>query len=137
MREIARKLGSEPYLKTIGIADERGEIAASYQGRTGYDVGAHTVVMDNCPKSVAAEMMLRAMRPEVMMTDEIGDAKDEEAIYRLLNAGVKFICSAHGFGEEDCKGRPVLKKLLSERLFECRIVLSRRMGAGTVEGIYL
>lgn len=135
LRDIARSLGGEEYRLSVGLADERGEIAASYLGVPGNDVGIYTDVLDSCPKALAMEMLIRSMSPQVVITDEIGSEEDARSIYALLNAGVKVICSAHGFGERDCMRRAGLRELLRDNIFECVIVLSRRQGPGTVERI--
>ena len=135
LRDIARILGGEAYGLSVGIADERGEIAAMDGVRPGMDVGIYTVVMDNCPKARGMEMLIRSMSPEVVITDEIGNAEDAQSIVSLVNAGVKVICSAHGYSEADVMRRESLKHLIEQAVFECVIVLSRRRGPCTLESV--
>lgn len=138
LRDIARQLGSgygsSPALR-VGIADERGEIAAVYKGIAQNNVGVKTVVMDSCPKVQAMLMLLRSMGPEVIITDEIGSVNDVEAINSVLNAGVKVIASIHGFNVNDILNKKHIASLIGKSGFSCIVTLSKKHGAGTVEGI--
>ena len=47
----------------VGVADERGELAAMYQGEPQFSIGRQTDVLDGCPKGPALLMLLRGMNP--------------------------------------------------------------------------
>ena len=64
----------------VGIADERGEIAAMYKGVPQNDVGIRTDVLDNIPKAIGMTMLIRSMAPQVIAADEIGTRDDVLAI---------------------------------------------------------
>ena len=138
LRDIARLLGNGfigfAGVK-VGILDERGELAAVYRGVPQNDVGIRTVVLDSCPKASGMTMLLRSMGLNVVITDEIGTPHDAEAIETLLCAGVRVIASAHGYSERDITNNPNISRLLGKSGFERIIILSRRLGAGTVEEI--
>lgn len=133
LRDIARVLGSEPYLKKVSIADERGEIAAMRGGVAYNDVGLLTAVMDSCPKREGMMSLLRSSAPDVMITDEIGSESDGEAVFEAVKSGACVICSAHGADIEAAFRRPGIKML--EGVFDVFILLSGRNGPGTVEEI--
>ena len=120
----------------VGIVDERGEIAAMQGGKAQYDIGFLTQVYTGCPKADGMLMMLRGMSPDVIITDEIGAREDEEAIFAIINSGVKIICSIHGYDLEDVKRRGLINELTEAEVFERKIILSRKEGPGTVEKIY-
>ena len=105
LRDICRLLGGDGFHYKVAVADERGEIAATYMGRQGNNIGPRTCVIDGCPKAVAMEMLLRGMGPDVVITDEIGNEDDERAVKRLLGCGIKVIASAHGKNFDDVKKR--------------------------------
>lgn len=126
LQDIARQLGNR---FKVGIADERSEIAQDG------DMGKHTFYLKGASKNEAITMLLRSMAPQVIITDEIGTIEDEIALEKLINAGVKVICSAHGFDESDLARRPVFKSLFENGVFERIIVLSDRLGYGTAEKI--
>lgn len=133
LRDIARFLGNEPYLKRVCIADERGEIAAMRGGVCYNDVGLLTSVMDACPKYEGMMSLLRSSSPEVMITDEIGSEKDAEAVVEVVKSGASVICSTHGADIKSAICRPGIKSLSD--IFELYILLSGRNGPGTVEEI--
>lgn len=68
--------------KTCGVVDERGEIAAMYQGIPQNNVGMRTDVVENISKAKGMKMLIRSMAPEVIACDEIGSREDVEAIRR-------------------------------------------------------
>ncbi|MBM7622749.1 stage III sporulation protein AA [Sporohalobacter salinus] len=119
----------------VGVVDERGELGGSYQGVAQNQLGIRTDLLANCPKSQGMILLIRAMSPEVIVTDEIGSRQDVQAICEAVNAGVKVITSVHGCNLEEIKQRPNLKKLLKRNFFKRFIILSRREGPGTIEKI--
>lgn len=133
LRDIARFLGNEPYLKKVAVADERGEIAAMRGGICFNDVGLLTSVMDSCPKYEGMMCLLRSSSPEVMITDEIGSETDADAVAEAVKSGASVICSAHGADIKSALLRPGIKKLSD--VFELYILLSGKNGPGTVEEI--
>lgn len=135
LRDIARKLGSPYCMKKVAIADERGEIAACFEGIAENNIGSLSFVMDNCPRAEGILAMVRAMNPDVVITDEIGTRDDADAVMQAVNSGVSVITTAHGYSLSDVKKKAGIKELLSEGAFRKVIVLSRRNGPGTVEEI--
>ena len=65
---------------SVGVVDERSELAACYQGVPQNDLGMRTDVLDCCPKSQGMMMLVRTMAPSVIAVDEIGSRRDAEAI---------------------------------------------------------
>lgn len=138
LRDIIRQLsegyhGYGPY--TVGVVDERSEIAACYQGIPQNHLGKRTDVLDGCPKVEGMRMLLRAMGPEVIAVDEIGKGEDCMALREMLSAGVSILCTAHGKDQIECLRRPLLKQMLEEGLFERLIILSHRHGPCTIEAV--
>ena len=131
LRDMARSLSYKGY--SVAIADERCELAAMYNGKSPFDLGNMTSVLDNCPKAQAMLMLLRSMSPEVIITDEIGTAEDAEAVRNIMNSGVAVMASIHGRDIGQLMQRRCIKNLVS--LFDVVVTLSRRGGAGTIEEI--
>lgn len=52
MVEMRKQHGGKVRAQTVGVVDERSEIAACYQGIPQNDVGCRTDVLDACPKAV-------------------------------------------------------------------------------------
>ncbi len=140
MRDIIRQLSTGiPKLdfkgRTVGVVDERSEIAGCFNGVPQKDVGIRTDVLDGCPKAEGMMMLIRAMGPQVIATDEIGKPEDAGALEEALNAGIKVLTTAHGADREEISQRPVLKYIMEQDVFERLIVLGRSKGVGTVEDI--
>ena len=121
LRDIVRQISNQGI--TVGLADERSEVAGCFQGVPQNDVGIRTDVLDGCPKAVAMVMLLRAMSPDVIAVDELGGKQDAEAVDMVLNAGVKLLCTAHGIDVADVTKNPALSKMLARGVFERFIVL--------------
>lgn len=119
----------------VGIVDERSEIAACYRGVPQNKVGLRTDVLDGCPKALGMTMLLRSMSPQVIITDEIGNQGDRDAVMMVVNAGVKIITTAHGYNISELKTRQEVISLIESKVFERYIVLSNLNGPGTLEEV--
>lgn len=132
LRDIARSLSGMGW--RVGICDERSEIAGCYNGETSYDLGCRTDILDGCPKAQGIMMLIRAMSPDVIITDEIGKKEDVKAIEDALCAGVKTITSIHGNSYEEVVNSAV-GDLIAEHVFDTLIFLSSRPATGTVRRV--
>lgn len=141
LRDIVRNISTGNKEKgfdgiKVALIDERNEIAGSYLGVPQMDIGIRTDVIETCPKDIGITMLLRAMSPNLIVTDEIGSEKEIKALYTALNGGVSLITTVHGDSIEDIRERKELSKLLDKELFKKVIILSAKKGPGTVEKIY-
>ncbi len=119
LRDLGRIL-SEKTRKNILICDERGEIAVGENGDT-------CDILRFADKQTAFEVGIRAMRPDIMLTDELS-LSDCVALERAVFAGVTVIASAH-FSDM----RYVQKSFTD--LFE-RFVFLDEFEIGKIKGIY-
>lgn len=120
----------------VGVVDERSEIGACYMGIPQNELGMRTDILDCCPKADGMMMLIRSMSPDVIAVDEIGQRQDIEAIEYVINCGCKLIATVHGSSIDDVKLKPVLGKLVKEKIFERYIILNNRGRIGNVEEIY-
>lgn len=123
LRDIARQVSNRGF--KCGIADDRGELAAVYNGVPTNDVGAQTDVLDGVPKAEAIEMLIRTMSPKVIISDEIASEKDVEAIRTAAGTGVKIIASAHGNSIAEVMSRHIMKPIFEDGVFSQAIILKR------------
>ena len=117
---------------TVGLVDERSEIAGSFQGIPQNDVGLRTDVLDCCKKTAGIEMLLRSMAPQVIAVDEIG-GEDGRAILGALYCGCRLIATVHGNGLEDVRRKAFFGQLKGEQIFERYIILQAGERVRTVE----
>lgn len=132
LRDLARQMSHRGY--KVCVVDERCEIAGMHLGESPYDLGPQTDVLDACPKAEGMLMALRSLSPQVIITDEIGNSKDFDAIHSALSCGVCVIASIHAASRVDLLEKTRFQRL--KGLFECFVTLSKRRGSGTVEEIY-
>ena len=118
-----------------GVADERGEVAAMWHGRPQLDVGAHTAVLEGCPKAEGLMLLLRAMNPEILAVDEITAPEDVRALETAAGCGAALLATAHGRDREDLSRRPLYQALMAARIFRrlIRISMDRGMRRYEVE----
>ncbi len=123
LRDVMRQVSNRGF-KT-GVADDRGELAALYQGVPQNQIGAQTDVIDNAPKAEAMLMLLRTMSPKVIVSDEIACEEDVSAIRLAHGTGVSVIATTHGEQMEEVKRRNLLKPLFEDKVFQKAILLKR------------
>ena len=111
---------------TVGVVDERSELAACYQGIPQNDLGPRTDVLDGCPKAEGLMMMVRTMAPQILAVDEIGSKADYYALEYAMHCGCRLLVTAHGSCWEEALRRPNLGRWLEEGRFGRYIVIEKR-----------
>ena len=133
IRQISNGIPNKLNGQAVGVVDERSEIAGCYRGIPQNDLGIRTDILDSCPKAEGMIMLLRSMAPKVIAVDEIGNKKDVEAIEDILNAGVKLICTMHGYSIDDVKKRTHMGPLINKKVFDRYVVLKN---TGSLQAVY-
>lgn len=123
LRDAIRIL-SESGLR-VSVADERGELAAAWQGQAQMDLGPNTDVLTGCPKAQAVQIMLRGMNPQVIAVDEITAPEDVRAMELAMGCGAGVLATAHAQNEGDLQRRPIYRALLEAGVFERVVIVSR------------
>lgn len=104
LRDIARFLSSgKP--RNVLIFDERCEIAAMDGYGDGFDLGNADVVR-SFNKLGAISSAIRAMKPEVIITDELYGEEDIKAVKYACDCGISVIASSHITDKEILKKMP-------------------------------
>ena len=122
LRDLIRILSE---YKTVGLVDERGEIAAMHKNIPQNNLGLQVDILNDIPKSIGMKMLIRSMAPEIICADEIGTKEDVESIKYAVTSGIKGIFTAHGESLENIKRNPILKELIDENLIENIIILDK------------
>lgn len=135
LRDIAKQIGNKyPQLNTL-ILDERGELAAAYQGENQLDVGNADVITGG-NKSFGFLNGLRSLRPDVVITDEIATADDAEMVRNAARSGVIVMASTHAADLDEVRHKPYLCDLYNEGVFDRYVVLTTGERAGEVVGVF-
>ena len=113
LRDVVRQISNGIPTKnfkglTVGLIDERGEVAATYKGKTKNDVGVRTDIIGNVDKAKGIEMLIRSMAPEVIAF----------AIKKAMLCGVKGIFTMHGKDMEDLKKNKPVYSLIENKQIE-------------------
>ncbi|MCM1192477.1 MAG: stage III sporulation protein AA [Butyrivibrio sp.] len=121
---------------TVGVVDERSEIAGSFCGKPQNDIGMRTDVLDACPKSLGMMLLLRAMSPEVIAIDELGSREEMEALCQAAACGCRILATAHGESREDVAARFDVPEVLWKHLFRMVLVLGKKNGKCVVKRMF-
>ena len=129
LRDLIRKVSEGEGCRSmrVSLADERGEVAACFEGRPQLDVGKRTDVLEGCPKAEGLILLLRAMNPQVLAADEITAPEDVRAFELAAGCGTVLFATAHGSCREDLRRRPLYRQMLESGIFR-RLVLVHRVG---------
>ena len=102
--------------RCVGVADERGEIAA-------FPLGGRVDVLRGCGKQDAMERLLRVMGPEWIAVDEISAEADVLALETCSYCGVKLLATAHAESVDELRRRRLYRMLLETGVFRRALVL--------------
>ncbi|MDE7454180.1 MAG: hypothetical protein K2N22_07225, partial [Clostridia bacterium] len=105
LRDIATTLGKTKNLNVL-VFDERNEICAIDGKGNGFDLGSRVDVIRCYHKKSAIASAIRAMKPEVIITDELYGDEDTEAVKYAVDCGICVIASSHTEQEDYLKSLP-------------------------------
>lgn len=105
LRDIARHVSDNLCLNTL-IFDERNEIAAMDENGQGFYLGCRTDVIRAGNKLNAFASAIRAMKPDLIITDELYGESDMQAVRYAADCGICVIASSHITKHEILKGTP-------------------------------
>ena len=139
LRDLIRQISDgNKWVKgcTVGVVDERSELAGCYHGIPQNQMGMRTDVLDACPKAEGMMMLVRSMSPQVIAVDEIGAPEDVQAIKYAMYCGCRMIATVHGETLEEIQRKPLFEQLIKEQCFERYVVLKNEKRVGEIAGIY-
>ena len=135
LRDLIRMASDGVHMvpQRVGVADERGEIAALWNGRPQLAVGRRTDVLEGCPKAQGLMMLLRAMNPQILAADEVTAPEDVRALVTAAGCGTALLATAHGRDREDLTRRPLYRELMEARVFRHLVYIRPQQGARRYE----
>ncbi len=132
LRDFICQLSERNLAYNVLVLDERGELDTGKPN----SLGNFTDIISFSRKIIGFENGIRALSPDLIVTDELSEKDDVDAIMYAVNCGVKIIASIHASGIDDFANKENAKRLIQEQVFKRYVVLSNREGPGTLEGIY-
>lgn len=121
---------------TVGVVDERSELAGSFCGIPQNDLGMRTDVLDGCPKERGMLLLLRSMSPHVVAIDELGSREELDQLRRAQACGCRILATAHGESLEDMERRFDMTRESLTKLFDLGILLGKIKGQCMVRRIF-
>jgi len=121
---------------TVGLVDERSEIAGMYQGIPQNDIGMRTDVLDACPKVWGMMLLIRSLAPKMIAVDELGSDEDIKAMELVMHCGSQILATIHGENINSVRTKKFMSGILNEKVFDRYIVLGKEDGKCVVKGIY-
>ncbi len=125
LRDMIRLLSYQGM--TVGVVDERSELAACHQGIPQNDLGPRTDVLDGCSKADGMMMMVRTMTPQILAVDEVGTEEDHYALEYAMHCGSRMLATAHGSSWDEIRQRPILGRWLAEGRFGRYVLIEREI----------
>lgn len=129
LRDFVYQLSLHNYSQNVLLLDERGELECGTNSNFADRIAFST-------KKVGFENGIRSLAPDIIVTDEIGQDEDVAAIEYAASCGVKVLASTHADNMESLCKKHFFERLLKDKIFKRFVLLSKRNGPGTFEGIY-
>ena len=132
LRDFVRQLSERNFAYNVLVLDERGELDIGTLGC----IGNFADKISFAKKSVGFENGIRSLSPNIIVTDELGQEEDIDAVNYAINCGVTVFASVHCDTIDNFLKKPNFEKIIKNKLFQRYVLLSMKNGPGTLEGIY-
>lgn len=132
LRDFVCQLSERNYAYNVLVLDERGELDLGNDG----SIGNFSDKISFAKKSIGFENGIRALSPNIIVTDELGQKEDVDAVIYAINSGVSILASVHSDSIDSFLKKPFFEEIIKTKAFKRYVLLSLRKGPGTLEGIY-
>ncbi len=132
LRDFVYQLSQRNLSYNVLVLDERGELNIGEKG----GLGNYSDVISFAKKSVGFENGIRSLAPDIIVTDELNENDDISAVLYAVNSGVKVLASVHSDSIDSFQSKTSFERLIDMKIFTRYVILSKREGPGTFEGIY-
>lgn len=105
LRDIVKQLNNFNKYNVL-VFDERNEISAISGDGNGFDLGCRTDIVRCYSKKGAIASAIRAMKPQVIVTDELYGEEDISAVRYAVDCGICVIASTHICNKNILKSLP-------------------------------
>lgn len=137
LRDIARFLSEEKHLNVL-IFDERSEICGLDWYGNGFQIGDRIDVIRSGNKLVCFQNAIRAMKPDVIITDELYGEGDNLAVNYAAQCGIAVIASSHITDKETLRKMPFKYFVELKSVFGQPIIYDKNFnscGSGGIDDI--
>lgn len=124
LRDLIR-IYSDVWQMRVGVADERGEIAALHNGVPQFSIGRTVDVVEGCSKGEGGILLLRSMNPQAIAMDEVTSPEDVDALCMIAHCGTAVLATAHAASVDEVQERPLYQRLFRQRIFQAVICIKR------------
>lgn len=135
LRDLIYQIYTNKFFINSLVLDERYEISG-LNSDNDIELGCFTDILRGVKKEYGFINGIRSMSPDVIFTDEIATLNDIEAIKYACSCGVKIVATIHAKDMQELKDKSNFKELLDNKIFRRFVILSKRKGVGTIEGVY-
>ncbi len=132
LRDFVCQLSERNYAYNVLILDERGELDLGKDNC----IGNFSDKISFARKKIGFENGIRSLSPNLIVTDELGQSEDVDAVLYAVNCGVSVLASVHCDSIENLANKPFFEKFIQDKIFKRFVLLSLRNGPGTIEGVY-
>ena len=132
LRDFVYQLSERNLAYNVLVLDERGELDTGNKN----SLGNFCDIISFAKKKVGFENGIRALSPDIIVTDELNEIEDIDAVSYAINCGVSIIATTHADSLQTFLKKDAFKKLIQEKAFKRYVVLSSRDGPGTFEGVF-
>ncbi len=134
---LAASTGKTGRRYTVSAVDEREEIGGARYGEPQFRLGETTDLLSGYPKAKGMEIALRAMSPDWIACDEIGNDDEAAQILQSMHSGVRVMATVHAGQREDLVSRPLIRRLLGAGVFSSVVFLGKNPPGRCVDLIEL
>lgn len=132
LRDFVWQLSERNMAYNVLVLDERGELNIGKKR----GLGKYCDVISFARKSIGFENGIRSLSPDIIVTDELNENDDLNSVLYAKNSGVEILASIHSDDVDSFQKKESFHKIIEQKVFERYVVLSKREGPGTFEGIY-
>ncbi|MBQ4612892.1 MAG: hypothetical protein IJB26_05060 [Clostridia bacterium] len=123
LRDLATTLAARRV--RVAVVDERGELG-------GVDDLVGCDVLRGYPKAVGILQAVRCLAPQVVVFDELGDAREQDAVCACAHAGVAVIASLHGDSPYALQKKASVRRMIEQEVFDRWVFLQGRYAPGAI-----
>ena len=136
LRDIALQISNLNLAYNLLVLDERFEIASCVNGKNLLAVGAFTDVLSGGNKRFGFDVGIRALKPDIIFTDELAGDDDVQCVLEASSCGIKLASTMHAKNITQLKSKSFFPKLEENGVFERYIVLSADGGPGRIDSVF-